>query len=120
MDSYIKTHRHLLDRKSEFLIAVRGMMVLIVFNDNGEVMGIIRFWTEKYNEVSFCCGVELLTGIWHTIISIKSESILFEVKPGQYDPALAKELASWVPEEKSQESIMYLSKLNELVANETC
>ena len=121
MDSYIRPHRHLLDRKTECLIAVRGMMALIVFDDKGEVIETIRFGTEKfYNETLGCCGVELSPETWHTVISINSESILFEVKSGPFEPALAKELAAWAPEEKSQESMMYLSKLHELVASDTC
>ena len=50
MDSYIRPHRHLLDHKRECLIALYGIMALIVFNDTGKVVEIIRFGTEKHKK----------------------------------------------------------------------
>ena len=120
MESYIRPHRHLLDPKTECLIAVQGMMVLIVFDDEGEVVETVRFGTEKYKNKTLCVGVEVSPESWHTVISLVSESILFEVKTGPFEPSLAKEGAPWAPEEMSVEADKYLAALHNLATQTTC
>jgi cupin fold WbuC family metalloprotein len=41
--SYIRPHRHSIDPKEECLIAVRGHMALLVFDDVGHVEQVVRF-----------------------------------------------------------------------------
>lgn len=117
VNSYIRPHRHSLDPKTETLIAVRGVFALITFYDDGRVEKTVRFGTEKYqNDKSNSVGVELQPGTWHTILALVSDSILFELKAGPFNPQAAKEFALWAPEENSPEKAqVYLQKLYSMI-----
>ncbi len=87
IDSYIRPHRHSIDSKDECLIAVRGRMALLVFDDIGQVTQVIRFDAETVGaETPISVGVNLSAGVWHTVIAEVSDSILFEVKSGPFNP----------------------------------
>jgi len=101
-----------LDPRDECLIAVRGLFGLIEFNNQGYIKSIILFGSEKYSkQFSIAVGVELPAGLWHTVVSLIDDSVLFEVKSGPFDPSLAKELAPWAPEEGDKNSSQYLETL---------
>jgi cupin fold WbuC family metalloprotein len=114
LDSYIRPHRHALDPKDECLVAIKGLFALIIFSDHGSVKSITLFGSEKYSELlSIASGLEISAGIWHTVVSLLDESILFEVKSGPFDSASSKEFAPWAPEEESNDSIEYLFSLRQ-------
>jgi cupin fold WbuC family metalloprotein len=110
LDSYIRPHRHLSDSKTETLLAVRGVMTLVLFDEQGAVQQAIRFGNES-NLMNCDMGVELSPGVWHTVIAEAPGAVLFEVKAGPFDPAKAKEWAPWAPEEGSQDAAQYLIEL---------
>lgn len=115
-DSYVRPHRHLLDPKTECLIAVRGLMTLVMFDDEGGVTNAIRFGVQiPGNSDPVSIGVEIPPGVWHTVVSNTPGSILFEVKAGPFDPAQAKEFAGWAPLEGTVEAEKYLRSLKVLL-----
>lgn len=112
VDSYIRPHRHLLDPKPEYLLAVRGVFALITFFDNGVIQNKEYFGTELYqSDKRVSVGVLLQPDVWHTVIALVPNSVLMEVKPGPFLPDLSKDLASWSPIEGSTESFKYLMHL---------
>ncbi len=114
IDSYIRPHRHSIDPKDECLIAVRGRMALLVFDDIGQVIQVIRFGAQATDVKSLISvGVNLPAGAWHTVIAEVPGSILFEVKSGPFNPEQAKELAAWAPAENTPEATEYLMFLKE-------
>lgn len=116
IDSYIRPHRHSLDPKDECLIAIRGLFGLIEFGEKGSIESITLFGSEKYSQqLSIASGVELPAGVWHTVVSLVDESILFEVKSGPFDPSLAKEFAPWAPEEGAQHAGDFFEKIKQEV-----
>lgn len=119
IDSYIRPHRHSLDPKEECLIAVRGLFGLIEFSEYGSIESITLFGSEKYSQkFSIASGVSLPAGVWHTVVSLVENSILFEVKSGPFDPALAKELAPWAPKEGGELTQEYLVVLRRRVQDQ--
>lgn len=114
-ESYIRPHRHLTDSRDELLIAVRGEMALLTFDDCGEVTGTLRFGTEKHRS-AHAVGAEVPANVWHTVVSLKPGSVLLEVKAGPFDPERPKDSSPWAPEEGSPEASLYLRRLIELVA----
>ncbi|MBS0317527.1 MAG: WbuC family cupin fold metalloprotein [Proteobacteria bacterium] len=118
VDSYIRPHRHSLDPRDECLVAVRGAMALLVFDDCGAIRQAARFgvpaanMTERLN-----AGVEVPAGVWHTVVALAPGSVLFEVKAGPFDPAQAKEFAPWAPEEGSAAAQGYLAQLKRAVGS---
>lgn len=112
--SYIRPHRHASASREELLIAIRGSMALVTFDDQGSVTGILRFGTEKYGSV-LSVGVEVTPSTWHTVIALEAGSILLEVKAGPFDPFQSKDLAPWAPEECSDAAVDYLNNLLERI-----
>ena len=115
--SYIRPHRHLIDPKDECLIAVRGLMSLVLFDDIGQVQQVIRFGAQTTeSQEAIGVGINLPAGVWHTVIAEVPGSILFEVKSGPFNPEQAKEYASWAPAENTPEAAEYLTELKHRVS----
>ncbi len=51
--SYICPHRHAADPRDELLIAVRGTMALVTFDEQGVVAGVIRFGVDRNGDPEF-------------------------------------------------------------------
>lgn len=116
INSYIRPHRHLLDPKSETLIAIKGLFALITFSDSGDIDSIVRFASEKYCLDAGNVGAEISPGVWHTVVALSDQAVMLEFKAGPFDETVAKELASWAPAEGSSNSTTYLSMLKRQAA----
>ena len=115
-ESYIRPHRHLLDPKCESLFAVRGCFCLMIFSSEGLVVDNIYFGSEKYlNEKITNVGVEIDSGIWHTVIGLSENATLLEVKAGPFMPANAKDYPNLAPCENTLGAKDYFDNLKELV-----
>jgi cupin fold WbuC family metalloprotein len=110
--SYIRPHRHSTDPRDELLIAVRGSMALVTFNEFGGVNEVLRFGLNEQGE-DWAIGAEVAASTWHTVIALEPGSVLLEVKAGPFDPDQPKDLAFWAPEEGSKDSSKYLSQLKD-------
>ncbi len=108
--SYIRPHRHAADPKNELLIAVRGAMALVIFDDVGKVTDVLRFGSAKL-EPGIAAGADLSSSTWHTVLALEPGCILLEVKAGPFDPNQPKDLAPWAPEEGSPAALEYLNAL---------
>lgn len=112
--SYIRPHRHKSDPRDEMLVALRGLMALVTFGDDGSVTGVVRLGTER-NGANACPLAELSSDVWHTVVALESGCVLLEIKAGPFDPDQPKDLALWAPEENSEEAQAYLLKLLERI-----
>ena len=107
-DSYLRPHKHYLAQGAEMMIAVRGLMKLVLFDDDGQITYVITFGAGQHQmEAKVAAGVETAPGQWHTVIALESGSVLLEVKAGPFDPSVPKNLALWAPEEGSIEGVEY-------------
>lgn len=111
--SYIRPHRHAADPRDELLVAVRGSMALVEFDEQGKVTGVVRFGVDR-NEEGFAVGVEVPANTWHTVIALEPSCVLLEVKAGPFDPNQPKDLAPWAPDEGAPAALAYLDKLIDL------
>ena len=109
-NSYIRPHRHATDPKDELLIAVRGLMALITFDEQGKVSDVVLFGTEKHGK-DLATGAEVASTTWHTVIALEPACILLEVKAGPFDPSQPKDLAPWAPDEGGPHAEPYLQQL---------
>ncbi len=116
VDSYIRPHRHLADPKTETLLAVRGRLTLVLFDEQGHVMEAVDFGAAAH-QAGCDVGVELSPGVWHTVLAEEPGSVLFEVKAGPFEPELAKEWAPWAPAEGSVDVAAYMATLRRAVRN---
>jgi cupin fold WbuC family metalloprotein len=113
-DSYIRPHRHSVDPRDELLIAVRGSMALVTFDEQGMVTGVVSFGVDRNGE-GLAVGAEVPANMWHTVIALEPGCVLLEVKAGPFDPNQPKDLAPWAPDEGSSSANEYLDKLIESV-----
>jgi cupin fold WbuC family metalloprotein len=108
--SYIRPHRHASDPREELLVAMRGKLALLVFDDHGHITRAVRLGAESSGP-AFHAAVEVSSADWHTVIALTPGSVLLEVKAGPFDPERPKDYAPWAPEEATAEAIDYLGKL---------
>lgn len=114
--SYIRPHRHAADPRDELLIAVRGLMALVIFDDLGMVTKVVRFGAVTSGD-SWAAGGEVPANTWHTVIALQPGCVLLEVKAGPFDPNQPKNLAPWAPDENSTQATAYLQKLLSYIDN---
>jgi cupin fold WbuC family metalloprotein len=116
--SYIRPHRHASEPREELLIAIRGSMALITFDDQGSVTGILRFGSEKHG-CDLAAGAEVASRTWHTVVALEAGCVLLEVKAGPFDSSQPKVLAPWAPQEGSELAQGYFRNLVELASKFT-
>lgn len=113
-DSYIRPHRHGIIPRVETMIAIRGLMMLFTFDDEGDVVNMVPFGVYREGK-EIAAVVEIPPGCWHTVIALEPGSVMLELKAGPFDPEHPKEMAPWAPEDGSVEAMGYLRWLFELV-----
>ena len=113
--SYIRPHRHASDPREELLIAIRGVMAMVSFDEQGAITNVLRFGTERHGD-EMAVGAEVSSSIWHTVIALEPGCVLLEVKAGPFDPNKPKDLAPWAPEEYSAAAPDYFDQIVELTA----
>ena len=107
--SYIRPHRHLHPPKPETIIVLQGAILCIVFKPSGEVQEALTI-AAGTDEFGFDCE----PGVFHTFLSLKTDTVIFEVKPGPYEVSTDKDFAPWAPPEDSPEALNYLAFLYSL------
>lgn len=111
-DSYLRPHRHGPAQGAETMIALRGLMKLVVFEDDGQIAEAHTFGAGHHAEQNrIPVGLETPPGRWHTVIAVEPGSVLLEMKGGPFDPSAPKFPAPWAPEEGSHEGQIYLQRL---------
>lgn len=103
-DTYIPPHRHLSTDKAEALLVLKGRLGLLIFSDSGELLG-----TRVLEAGGDCVGVDLPPGVFHALVVLAADSILFECKAGPYRPVGEGERAPWAPNEGEAEVAEYLA-----------
>jgi cupin fold WbuC family metalloprotein len=110
--SYIRPHHHGI----ESLFAIRGLMALIVFSNDGTIEQVQRFGIDSSRSgLNIAAGTEIPSHKWHTVVSLASGSILLEIKAGPFDPNMPKSLAPWAPDEGTSDGANYLKQLMERI-----
>ncbi len=102
--SYIIPHKHENPDKIEAFIILKGRAACLFFDDNGNITDI-----NVIDENGPQYAVDIPPRIWHTFVSLKSGTALFEVIQGPYNADTHKNKAPWAPPE--EEGAEYLNKL---------
>ncbi|MGE8177407.1 WbuC family cupin fold metalloprotein [Pseudomonas fluorescens] len=92
--TYVPPHRHLSDDKAETLLVLKGRLGVLVFNDAGQVID---------KRILECgggtLGIDLPAGVYHGLVVLEADSVMFECKAGPYRPVGEGEHAHWAPRE---------------------
>ncbi|MDO8788735.1 MAG: WbuC family cupin fold metalloprotein [Sulfuritalea sp.] len=110
-DSYIPPHRHLDPNKDETFVVLRGLLGLVLFDDQG---GVSR--NVKVGAGGTAIGVDIPHGTWHTAVALEPDTVFLEAKAGPYLPFTEAERAPWAPPEDSPEAAAYLASLKDRLA----
>ena len=106
--SYVRPHRHLDPPKAEAWIVLQGAVLFVTFFEDG---GIRDHLVLEANSETF--GVDLVPGHYHTLVALKPDTIIYEVKTGPFEEKTDKSFAPWAPEEGTAGVQTYLSNLLE-------
>ena len=87
----------------ELFLVLSGAAAVLTFDDNGTVTARTELWFG--GEVQ---GVELPPGVWHSLVSLAPDTVLFEVKPGPYRPTGENDFAAWAPPEGATASAAFV------------
>ncbi|NPD47877.1 MULTISPECIES: WbuC family cupin fold metalloprotein [unclassified Lentimicrobium] len=105
-ETYLPPHRHQDPDKEEVFLVLRGKLVLIEFDDDGSVLS--HMIIEPQNGTY---GGEVACGVWHTLISLESGTVIYEVKKGPFAPISRDNFASWAPLDSSLKAKQYQEEL---------
>ncbi|MCF6240399.1 MAG: WbuC family cupin fold metalloprotein [Bacteroidales bacterium] len=105
-DTYVQPHKHENPDKREAFIILKGKVLVIEFDNSGNLVDYILLSREHENY-----GCEIAPGTWHTIICLEDNSIIYEVKDGPYVQETDKQFADWAPEEGNKTCLDYNAKL---------
>ncbi|TGK21182.1 cupin fold metalloprotein, WbuC family [Leptospira fluminis] len=108
-DTYVQPHRHKNPPKPETFLALRGKLGFILFREDGSVLE-----TQILSSEGPVYGIDILPGIYHTVVCLSEHCICFEGKSGPYDPQSDKEFATWCPPESDPSKEEYLNFLRSL------
>lgn len=103
-DSYIPPHRHLSPDKAETIIVLAGRVGVLAFDEKGLVT-----MRRILAPTSGTIGVDIPSGVYHSLVALEPGSVFFESKAGPYEPLGAEEKAQWAPAEESESAALYLA-----------
>jgi cupin fold WbuC family metalloprotein len=104
--AYIQPHRHRDPGKSETFVVLRGEIAFFHFDEQGRVLTARRLGPQRD-----ALAVDMQPGVWHCVIALTPDCVIFEGKNGPYDPATDKEFAAWAPAEGDAAAAEYMRRL---------
>jgi cupin fold WbuC family metalloprotein len=105
--SYFPPHRHKDPDKEEIFLVLRGSVLVFIFDENGAIVSSTEISPKK--EVY---GMEIEAGVWHSLIVMEPDTVVYEVKKGPYIPLTHGNIAPWAPDPADREKVVeYLEKL---------
>jgi len=93
-NTYVRPHRHQGDDRWEFFQVVSGSAAVLTFDLQGIVLEKVVLTQGGPN-----IAIEIPGNTWHTIVSLQSGTVLFEIKKGPYQAVTDKDFATWAPAE---------------------
>ena len=100
--TYVRPHRHLRSSPGEgfecFLV-LQGSMGVLLLDPEGAVIQQLRLDGEGPLR-----GVEIPEGLFHTLVALAPDTVMFEIKQGPYQPASDKDFLAVFPAEGSPEA----------------
>lgn len=90
--TYLPVHRHSRPDRSESCIVLRGRVGVTFYDDEGNLTD-----SRLVGPSCDCVGYDIDAGVWHGLVVLEDDTVLFEVKQGPYAPISADNIASWSP-----------------------
>ena len=109
-NTYFPPHLHEDTAGDEFILIIDGRCAVLFFDQFGAVSAIEILSADK-RERAAKNAINISAGVYHSLIILSEQAILFEAKEGPYDKNKAKFIAPWAPPENSNEAEAYLKNL---------
>ena len=107
-DSYIQAHKHENPDKRELFTIYQEELVIITYKENGDLLSKYHLTPKTLRTI------ELRPRIYHSLIAIKPDTVVFEMKDGPWESVEKdKTFAPWMPSEDSPEAEEYFNTLKE-------
>ncbi|MBP6066014.1 WbuC family cupin fold metalloprotein [Bacteroides sp.] len=91
--TYLPPHRHKNPDKEEIYLILRGSLMAILFDEEGNPIEKINLDPSKG-----MYGMEIPAGVWHCIVVLEPGTVIYEIKEGPYAPLTPENLAPWAPD----------------------
>ncbi|MDR1154470.1 MAG: WbuC family cupin fold metalloprotein [Bacteroidales bacterium] len=104
--TYIQPHKHENPDKCEAFILLKGKVLVVEFNNDGQIAS-----HALLEAGTGACGAEIAPRVFHCIIAMAPDSVVYEVKNGPYTPLDDKNFASWAPREGTEGCQAYMEQL---------
>ena len=105
-ETYLQPHKHENPDKREVFIALTGKFVVVQFDDDGRIADSMILDPSNKD-----FAAEMDARVYHTIICLEPNSIIYELKDGPYNPLDDKNFAPWAPVEGNPGYQEYLDNL---------
>ena len=106
--TYIQPHKHENPDKREVFIILKGALVVVIYDESGNPIDFVLLDPQKGTY-----AIEIPPRVWHSVISLESGTVVYEIKDGPYLPIPDKNFASWAPKEGDPNCDEYLARLTE-------
>lgn len=93
-------HRHLEPERTESCVVLRGRVGLTLYNNEGE-----QICCREVGAGCDCVGYDIEAGLWHGLVVLEDDTVLFEVKQGPYAPITPQNIAPWSPAVDDKEAV---------------
>jgi cupin fold WbuC family metalloprotein len=95
--TYVRPHRHLREQPGtgfECFLVLQGAIGLLLLDGHGTVLESLLLQADGPLR-----GIELAEGQFHTLVALRPDSVMFELKQGPYQPSSDKDFLVQFPSE---------------------
>lgn len=96
-DSYVQPHRHADPDKVELFVALTGRLLVLEFDDAGEVAAHAVIDAEGPVR-----GAEIAPRTWHALLALDPVAVALEIIEGPFEASTHKKFAPWAPEDAAE------------------
>ena len=112
--TYVQPHHHPKSNKWELMLALRGTVSLVIFDNKGQILEKLTL-----SQGESLSGIELYPGTWHTVLPVSDSAVIMEVKEGPFAPTQQSDFASWSPKEGDDQVAAFLGWLEDAQPGQT-
>ena len=98
--TYVPAHRHLNPSLCESCVVLRGRVGVVIYDDDSHVVE-----RRLVGVGADACGFDIEAGLWHGLVVLEDDTVLYEVKQGPYTPITADNIAPWSPDAGDKEAV---------------
>ncbi len=103
--TYVRPHRHIRSEGAngfEFFLVLQGKLGMLTFDEQGAICDRVILSADGP-----AYGIELEEGVYHSLVSLAADTVIFELKEGPYNAATDKEFLSMFPDEGTPEALEF-------------